>query len=509
MSSTAIAGRSPFTGQELALSCYIDGRWVEGVAEQSARVVNPATEALLADVRFASVGQVESAVVAAKRALDGAEWRSFGPRERSRLLHAYADAFEAASDELVDAMVDETGSTLVLARVAQVNTAIEVFRWFADAALRGPEGGYEKGIPLFSAPGLTAGMLVQEPVGVVASITAYNYPLLLLARKLGGVLASGCTTVVMPSERAPLTTIMAFRLLEQLGLPQGVANLVVGGIDAGQALTTHPAVDLVTFTGSVKVGEAVMRQGATGTKRVVLELGGKSPTILLPGAMTPGFVPWSVLRYSVHAGQGCGCTTRTLISRDDYDEYVDTAAKFVGTLKVGDPRDESNAIGPLIRAEHRAMVEGYVDRALEAGGTILGGGGRPDTPAGYFMNPTIIGDLDNSAEIAQEELFGPVGVVMPFDSIDEAIQIANDSKYGLNAAVWGEPEFAMQVARRLRSGTVAINGGGGFNAAAPWGGFRASGIGRESGEDGFREFFEVKFLHWPIGAPGGKPVGMK
>ena len=313
----------------------------------------------------------------------------------------------------------------------------------------------------------------------------------------------------MPSERSPLTTIMAFRILEQLDLPKGVANLVVGGIDAGQALTTHPAVDLVTFTGSVKIGEAVMRQGATGTKRVVLELGGKSPTILLPGAMTPGFVPWSVLRYSVHAGQGCGCTTRTLIPRGDYDEYVETASRFVETLKVGDPRDESTAVGPLIRAEHRAMVEGYVERALEAGGSILGGGGRPDTPAGYFMNPTIVGGLDNSAEIAQEELFGPVGVVMPFDSVDDAIRIANDSKYGLNAAVWGEPEQAMQVARRLRSGTVAINGGGGFNAAAPWGGFRASGIGRESGEDGFREFFEVKFLHWPIGAPGGKPVGMK
>jgi aldehyde dehydrogenase (NAD+)/betaine-aldehyde dehydrogenase len=333
---------------------------------------------------------------------------------------------------------------------------------------------------------------------VVAGITAYNFPLPLLVRKLGGALAAGCTCVILPSERAPLSTWRFFKLLEEVGFPEGAANLVMGGRDAGIALTTSPLVDLVSFTGSVAVGQEVMRQASSTTKKVVLELGGKSPTIILPGADISRAVGPSIDRFVIATGQGCGVTSRTLVAQGDYDAYLEAATEYIGGIPVGNPRKDGVLVGPLVRDEQRASVEGYVERALEAGGQILAGGGRPDEPAGYFMNPTYLGGLDNDSEVAQNELFGPVGVLMPYGSVDDAIEMANKSRYGLYASVWGPTGDAMAVARRLSSGTVAINGGGVSRPDVPWGGFRDTGIGRESGEDGFREFFEVKHIEWPL-----------
>jgi aldehyde dehydrogenase (NAD+) len=496
---TATIERSrTWVGQDLTASCYIDGRWVDAEGEGSAHVLDPATEQTLARVRFASTAQVRAATEAARRAFDRGPWRTTTPRERGRMLHHLCDLVEKHNDDLMESIIDETGSPTALARVGQIQSALECLRWFADAALVGPPGGYERGLPLHREDITTASLYRQEPAGVVAAITAYNYPMLLLARKIGGVLASGCTTVVLPSERAPLTTHLFFTLLDQVGYPEGVANLVIGSRDVGVALTTDPRVDMVTFTGSVAVGREVMKQGASTTKKVVLELGGKSPTIVLPGADLGACVGPSITRFTVAAGQGCGCTTRTLVYERDYDDYLSAASDYVSGIKVGDPRAPGTDVGPLIRAEHRAGVEGYVDRALAAGGAVLVGGGRPDLETGYFMNPTIVGDVDNSAEIAQSELFGPVGVVLRYSSVEEAIEIANASRYGLYAAVWGPTQDAMRVAERLSSGTVAINGGGRLRPDAPWGGFRDSGNGREAGDEGFREFFELKHIQWPI-----------
>jgi len=489
--------RAPWSGQELVSSCYIDGSWVDGEGE-SIVVVDPATEANLSSVRFASVTQVEQAVHAARRAFDRGPWREVSPADRSRLLHRLCDLFEENAEQFVDDIIAETGSPTFLAQGGQVQSTLEILRWFADAAKIGPPGGYERGLPLHYDPVTTASLMRHEPAGVVAAITAYNYPLLLLGRKLGGVLASGCTTVVLPSERAPLATWRFFRMMEEVGYPAGVANLVIGGRDAGMALTTAPEVDMISFTGSVAVGREVMRQGALTTKRVVLELGGKSPTIVLPGADISRCVGPSIMRFSISTGQGCGCTTRTLVSKQDYDEYLDAATNFIDGLKVGNPRKDGVEIGPLIRAEHRATVEGYVDRALEAGGEIVAGGGRPDEPTGFFMNPTYVAGVDNESEIAQNELFGPVGVLMAYSTVEEAVEIANRSRFGLYAAVWGPNADAMKVAQQLSSGTVAINGGGRLRPDVPWGGYRDSGNGREAGEDGFREFFEVKHIQWPI-----------
>ena len=263
---------------------------------------------------------------------------------------------------------------------------------------------------------------------------------------------------------------------------------------------------MVSFTGSVAVGAQIMSQAAPTTKKVVLELGGKSPTLILPGADIDATIAPSIMRFTWSSGQACGCTTRTLVPRDEFDHYVESAEDFMSGMVVGDPRRDGTTLGPLIRDELRASVEGYVARALEAGGTIVAGGGRPDEPAGYFMNPSLIAGVGNDSEIAQNELFGPVGVVMAYDSLDEAVAIANGSRYGLNAGVWGPTDVAMQVARRLRSGSVAINGGGGVRPDAPWGGPRESGVGREGGEDGFREFFEVKHVHWPLAPPAPAPA---
>ena len=486
-------------GEEIAASCFINGKWVEGADEAFTNVIDPTTEKSLAKVRFASVNQVNDAVRAARHAFDRGEWPRIGPLDRSRLLHRLCDLFEARNAEFIDMITAETGSPTALSRVGQVQSALECLRWFAEAARTGPPGGYERGVPLHYDPVTTASIYRHEPAGVVAAITAYNYPLLLLARTFGGVLASGCTTIVLPSDRAPLATWLFFHLVEEVGYPAGVANLIIGSKDVGVALTTSPDVDMITFTGSVAVGREVMRQGALTTKRVVLELGGKSPTIVLPGADLASCVPASITRFTVAAGQGCGCTTRTLVHQKLYDEYASEAKAFIDRMKVGDPRAAGTDVGPLIRSEHRARVEGFVDRALAEGGRILAGGGRPQTKTGYFMNPTYVEGVPNTSEIAQNELFGPVGVLMPFKTIEEAVELANQSRFGLYAGVWGPTDDAMKVAQALRSGTVAINGGGRLRPDAPWGGFRDSGNGREAGEEGFREFFELKHIQWPIG----------
>lgn len=498
MTVTTPTAQRKWQGEELTTSLFINGKWVDGAADEYAEVVDPYTEKPLSRVRFASVAQVNEAVAAARRAFEGKEWRSFGPNERGRMLHRLCDLFEARQDEFIDMIIAETGSPTALSKVGQVQSALECLRWFADAAKTGPSGGYERGLPLHYDPITTGSLFRYEAAGVVAAITAYNYPLLLLARKLGGILASGCTTVVLPSDRAPLATWLFFHLIEEVGYPAGVANLVVGSRDVGVALTTSPDVDMITFTGSVMVGREVMKQGAATTKRVVLELGGKSPTIVLPGANMAAVVPASITRFVVAAGQGCGCATRTLVHRDLYDEYAQASKNFIDGLKVGDPRGDGTDVGPLIRADHRARVEGFVDRALSSGGRIFAGGGRPDSPTGYLMNPTFIEGMPNTSEIAQNELFGPVGVLMPFSTLDEAIEIANQTRFGLYAAVWGPNQDAMKVAQALSAGTVAINGGGRLRPDAPWGGYRDSGNGREAGEEGFREFFEVKHIQWVL-----------
>lgn len=477
-------------------AAYINGSWADGQAEKTLTIIDPHTEGTIAEFPGASDQQVDAAIASARTAFDSGAWSRRSPLDRSRALHGLADRFERDADRFAELLVAEIGSPIALVRAQQIDNSIELLRWFADAAARGPRQGYEEYLPLRRQPPASRSILLSEPAGVVAAITAYNFPLLLLIRKIGGALAAGCTTVVMPSPRAPLSTIEFLRLMEEVDLPLGTINLLVGDSPVGMRLTSDDRIDLITFTGSRSVGQQVMAQASAGIKKVVLELGGKSANIVLPGAYDDAIVRPSLMRFSLNAGQACGATTRSLVPRRDYDDYLTESRRVFGDLTVGDPRDPSTIVGPLISRDLKSSVQGYVDRAV-SGGAVVEASATLVPGRGHYIAPQLIGNVENDSEISQEELFGPVGIILPFTTIDDAIALANANPFGLNANIWGPLPDALDVARRLRTGNVTINGGGSVRPDAPWGGYGASGIGREGGEEGFAEFFESKHVQWP------------
>jgi aldehyde dehydrogenase (NAD+)/betaine-aldehyde dehydrogenase len=448
------------------------------------------------------VEDVGDAVASARRTFESEAYSGATPADRSHALARLTSVLDSYREEFAEIGVLEVGTPISLSRGLHAGAPISFFDWWAQAALRGPLGGYEEGLGLSEQPVMAMSTLFREPVGVVAAITAYNFPLLITSFKVGGALAAGCTAVLMPSPRTVLSAVAFMQCVREAELPKGSVNLVLGESEVGEALTLADGVDLVTFTGSVSVGRKVMEQASRGLKKVVLELGGKSPNVLLPGVDVGVAVGPSVLRYTRNSGQGCGATTRTLVPRDQYDEYATASADFMAKLVVGDPWDESTDLGPLIRAEHRAGVEGFVERAVATGAAVLAGGGRPPADEGFFMNPVLLGDVGSDSEICQEEIFGPVGVLLPYDSLDEALAIANGTRYGLNANVWGPADEAMRFARRLKAGTVTINGGGADRPDAPWPSAGESGIGVDRGMEGFREFFNVRHVQLPLRPPG-------
>jgi aldehyde dehydrogenase (NAD+) len=476
--------------------------WIAANGPASLDVVDPSTGQSVGTVPASSADDVNTAVTRARGAFDSGAWSGLSPTERSRRLHRLTDVLADHAAELAEIGTLEVGSPITLSRGLHAGAPISFFRWWADAALRGPTGGYEEGLGLSESPVMSMSTLFREPIGVVAAITAYNFPLLITSFKVGGALAAGCASVLMPSPRTPLSAIAFLACVREAELPPGAVTLVLGEADIGTALTVAPGVDMVTFTGSVAVGRKVMEQASRGLKKVVLELGGKSPNVLLPSAHLSTAVGPSVLRYVRNSGQGCGATTRTLVPREWYDDYAAAAKEFIGNLTVGDPWDEGTDLGPLIRGDHRDRVEAYVNRAVDEGAVVLAGGGRPDTNGGFYLNPALIGGVDNEAEICQEELFGPIGVLLPYDSVEEALAIANGTRYGLNANVWGATDEAMRFARQLKAGTVTINGGGADRPDAPWPGAGESGVGIDRGMEGFREFFHVRHVQFPLAAVG-------
>jgi len=472
---------------------YIAGRWEEGTAEAQ-QAIDPSTGQSLAEVPSACARQVQAAVEAARGAFDQGPWPRLSPADRAHVLMEAARRMADCRQALIDIAVAEGGTPIAQAGPGKVDNTVEHLRWFANKAAAGPDAGWEHALPADPRwPGANS-LLVREPVGVVACLTPYNVQYLTSVWKVIGALAAGCTTVFMPAPRAQLAGIAFARVLVQAGLPEGAFNMVLGGATVGKALTEAEGVDLVSFTGSNAVGRQVMTQAAARCKRVVLELGGKSPNIVLPGAFRPDVVSASILRFCRSAGQACGATTRSFVHRADYARYVDAAQAFLRSFRVGDPWDPRTAMGPLIRAEHRASVEAHVERAVAAGGRIEAGGGRPAIPDGFYLHPALVGGVSNDSEIAQEELFGPVGVLIPYQDVDEAVQMANATRFGLNANVWGEDREALAVARQIRSGTVTVNGGGPQRGDVPFGGFKQSGFGSELGDEGFNAFLQVKHI---------------
>jgi acyl-CoA reductase-like NAD-dependent aldehyde dehydrogenase len=457
----------------------VGGRWLP--VPNVSTVVNPATGSVVGTSAAAGPREVDLAVASAATAFT--EWGATPAPERVRALTALHDELRTRRDELVACVVAEVGAPVRIAREAHVDQAMDVLTRFIAA------------IEELAEPEHIGNSAVHSrPIGVVACITPWNYPLYQLVAKVGAALAAGCTVVVKPSELTPLTAYLLADAADAAALPPGVLNLVPGsGADVGTALVGHPGVDMVSFTGSTRVGREIATTAGALLRRTSLELGGKSASIVLDDADLAAAVSATVGSACYNSGQTCSALTRLLVPRDRYEQALHEAANRAADLVVGDPTDEATDLGPLISARHRALVAGYVDRAVDEGARLVAGGSAEltDLPVGHYFRPTVLADVEPSAEIVREEVFGPVLVVLPHDGDDHACQLTNDTRYGLAGAVWSaDRRRAVGVATRLRTGQVDINGAP-FNPAAPFGGWRDSGIGRELGGHGIREFREL------------------
>lgn len=472
----------------------IDGALVR--SECSFATVNPTTGTELGSASDAAPAHVDAAVAAARREFDTTGWMRDHDLRR-RCLRQLHEALTKHREDLRELIIAEVGAPRVITHGAQLDTPIDIVAWYADLLDRYE---FREDLPTVEARGqLHRRWVEKEAAGVVAAILPYNYPAQLFLAKVAPALAAGCTVVVKGAPDTPWTTLSLGKIIaEHTDIPAGVVNVLVSsGSETGELLTTHPDVDMVTFTGSTPVGKAIMRAASATLKRVFLELGGKSAMIVLDDADLQGAAMMAAFTICSHAGQGCAITSRLLVPQDRHDEMVGMLKALLGQIKYGDPADPETYMGPLISEKQRTKVHDMVQRAVAAGATLVTGG-RPVDRAGFFYEPTLLAGVDPAAEIAQEEAFGPVLSVIPYDGTDDAVRIANNSIYGLSGAVQSsDPERALAVAQRIRSGTFSINGGQYFGPDAPFGGFKQSGIGREMGVAGLEEFLELKTFAIP------------
>jgi aldehyde dehydrogenase (NAD+) len=463
---------------------YIDGRWVPAEGRDTLAVVDPATEEQVATVPAGTAEDVDAAVVAARAAFEG--WASLPAPDRAALLSAAADALEARTDEIAALITSEMGTPLWFSTAVQVGNPVKVLRSYAQI-LQTYDWDEQIGNSL----------VVKEPIGVVGAITPWNYPLHQVVAKVAAALAAGCTVVLKPSEVAPLSAFALAEVLEQVGLPAGVFNLVTGvGPVVGEALAAHPDVDMVSFTGSTAAGKRVQAVGAGTVKRVALELGGKSAVVILDDADLAKAVKVGLANCFINGGQTCTAWTRMLVPAERYEEVLELCRDGAGRYPVGEPTAEGTKVGPLANANQYKKVRDYIDTAVADGArVVVGGSERPEgLERGYYVQPTVLADVQPGSRVEQEEVFGPVLAVIPYADEDEAVRIANGTPFGLSGGVFsGDQERAVALARRLRTGMVDVNGGR-FNPLAPFGGYKQSGNGRELGEYGLEEFLEVKSL---------------
>jgi acyl-CoA reductase-like NAD-dependent aldehyde dehydrogenase len=478
---------------------YIDGEWTTPDPTTLIPVENPATEEIIAYVSSATAADAERAVLAARHAFDDGEWGRTTPADRRVILQRFADIMERRKDELVDINIAECGSARSFADGAQVAGAIKHLK--ATIAAMG-SFEWEQPLPMHIGQGIGQGVSVREAFGVAVLISAYNFPLWLNMTKLAPALAAGCTVVLKPASTTPIEGLILAEIGEEAGLPTGVLNVITGGREANKVLTTHPDVDIVSFTGSDAVGRQIYAQAADSLKKVILELGGKSANIVLEDADLDAVAAEVVAHTTKQAGQGCSLLTRTLVHNSRREELVAKVVELLAKVRVGDPADAATDMGPLISEAQRAKVEQLIATGRAEGATLVYGGGRPaGLDRGYYVEPTLFTDVTNDMSIAREEFFGPVNVVIGFDSDEEAVALANDNPYGLSGAVHAkDPVRAYEIARRLRTGGVVVNGGGGAfpNTSAPFGGYKASGLGREYGAWGIDEYLQTKAITWGV-----------
>ncbi len=468
-------------------SLFIEGQWRAPHGQTHEDVINPATEQVIGSICMGDALDADAAVQAAARAFDG--WAATAPAERSAWLAKIHEALKARGEEIAMLISQEVGSPLGFSRFAQAGLPIASFGMAAQQL-----ASYD-----FSAS-VGNSEVLREPVGVVACITPWNYPLHQIAAKVAPALAAGCTVVLKPSEVAPLNAFLLAEVIEAVGLPAGVFNLVTGlGPVVGEALASHPGVDMVSFTGSTRAGRRVGELASQSIKRVALELGGKSASIILDDADLSKAVPGALQACFINSGQTCSAHTRLLVPEVRYEEVAALATAAARAFKLGDPFDPEMHLGPLVSSAQRERVRQYIARGVEEGAELLVGGAEapPSLPTGYYVSPTVFGRVTPDMTIAREEIFGPVLSILCYRDEDDAVRIANDSVYGLGGGVWGaDLARAKAVARRLRTGQVDINGGA-FNLLAPFGGYKQSGNGRELGGYGLEEFMEYKSLQLP------------
>jgi aldehyde dehydrogenase (NAD+) len=476
----------------------VDGELEQADSGAVFETVNPATEEVLGVCADASEQDMDRAIAAARRAFDATAW-STDLELRLRCLRELQAAMTAHSDELRSLTIAETGSPFFLTRSAQLDEPIASLGWLADTA---ESYVWETDLGEAAPLGMRSRRWVRrEAVGVVGAITPWNVPHQVNIAKLGPALAAGNTVVLKPAPDTPWCATALGRLIaEETSIPPGVVNIVTSSDHRlGAMLATDPRVDQISFTGSTATGSSVMAAAAKTIKRVFLELGGKSAFVVLDDADLAGACATAAFMVCTHAGQGCAITTRLLAPRSKLAEVIDATATTLGSLAPGDPTDPRTVCGPLISERQRDRVEGYLRLAIEEGGTFVIGGGRPEgRKVGWYVEPTLVIGLGNDARVAREEIFGPVLVVIPHDGDDDAVMLANDSPYGLSGSVWSaDGDRAMAVARRIRTGTVGVNGGVWYSPDMPFGGYKQSGVGREMGVAGLEEYLETKSMAEP------------
>ncbi len=466
---------------------YINGAWVASDSTQLIDVIDSVSEDVMARVVAGTAADVDKAVAAAKQAFE--TWSATPVDERAKYMTRIGEALGARMDEIATAISKETGMVKWLSQIVQVGLPINSFTQAAAVA---------EAFPFEETVGNS--LVVREPIGVVACITPWNYPLHQIAAKVAYAMAAGCTVVLKPSEVAPVDAFILAEIIHDIGLPAGVFNLVSGvGPVVGEAMAAHPDVDMVSFTGSTRAGRRVAQLGAETVKKIALELGGKSANVMLDDLDDGGFaaaVSDGVGKAFLNSGQTCSALTRMLVPKSRMAEAAKIAGDAAASMGVGDPFGEGTSLGPLASAAQRDRVQSYIQKGIDEGATLVVGGlGAPEgLDKGFYVKPTVFADVTPDMTIAQEEIFGPVLSIIGYDDEDDAVRIANGVVYGLAGGVWsGDKDHAEKVARRLRTGQVEVNGGA-FNPNAPFGGYKQSGVGREYGHHGFEEFLEVKAI---------------
>ncbi|QWH18605.1 aldehyde dehydrogenase DhaS [Bacillus mycoides] len=465
---------------------YVNGAFIESASGKTFKTPNPATGETLAIVAEAGREDIHKAVVAARMAFDEGPWSRMSTAERSRLMYKLADLMEEHKEELAQLETLDNGKPIRETSAADVPLAIEHMRYYAGWATK----IVGQTIPVSSE---YFNYTRHEAVGVVGQIIPWNFPLLMAMWKMGAALATGCTIVLKPAEQTPLSALYLAELIEEAGFPKGVVNIVPGfGETAGQALVNHPLVDKIAFTGSTPVGKQIMRQASESLKRVTLELGGKSPNIILPDADLSRAIPAALSGVMFNQGQVCCAGSRLFIPKKMYDNVMADLVLYSKKLNQGAGLNPETTIGPLVSEEQQKRVMGYIEKGIAEGAEVLCGGNKP-FDQGYFVSPTIFADVNDEMTIAKEEIFGPVISALPFNDIDEVIDRANKSQFGLAAGVWTENvKTAHYIASKVRAGTVWVNCYNVFDAASPFGGFKQSGLGREMGSYALNNYTEVK-----------------